>query len=331
MNRRDSLLALLASLGVWAFAIPDFVRAQPAALPVVGFLSSRSPAESTHLVAAFRQGLGEAGYVDGTNVTIEYRWAEGKYDRLPQLAAEIVRQRVAVIATAGGSVSAVAAKGATATIPIVFLSGGDVVKLGLVTSLNRPGGNVTGVAQFSLVLLPKRLELLRELVPRVALAGFLVNPHNPNAELELTHAQAAAESLGLKLMVVRASTEIEINAAFLQFAQQRVGGLLMSTDPFFDGRRAHLVALAERHSIPTIYGVREYATAGGLISYGSNFADTYREAGAYVARILKGATPGDLPVMQPSKFEMVVNLRTAKGLGLTIPQSLLLRADEVIQ
>jgi putative ABC transport system substrate-binding protein len=275
--------------------------------------------------------LSEAGYVDGRNVTIDYRWAEGKYDRLPQLAAELVRQRVAVIATAGGSVSALAAKGATATIPIVFLSGGDLVKLGLVKSLSRPEGNVTGVSQFTLVLLPKRLELLRELAPKVAQVGFLVNPKNPNSELELTHARSASESLGLKLMVVGASSETELDAAFLQFAQQRVGGLLVSTDPFFDGRRVRVVALAERHSIPTIYGAREYAIAGGLISYGSNFADTYREAGAYAGRILKGARPGDLPILQPSKFEMVVNLKTAKALGISIPQSVVVRADEAIQ
>ena len=331
MIRSNTVLALLASLGLCALAIPLFVSAQPAALPVIGFLSTRSATESAHLVAGFRKGLAEAGYIEGRNVTIDYRWAEGRYDRLPELASELVRRAVAVIATAGGSVSALAAKSATATIPIVFLSGGDVVKLGLVASLNRPGANVTGVSQFSVALVPKRLELMRELKPKATTIAFLINPGNPNAELGLQHAHAASGVLGLKLMVVRASSEAELDAAFTDLARERASGLVVETDPFFDGRRDRIVAMAEKHAIPAIYGARDYAVVGGLISYGPDFADTYREAGAYTGQILKGVRPGDLPVLQPTKFQLVVNLKTAKTLGIAIPQTVLVRADEAIR
>ena len=298
---------------------------------MIGFLSSRLPAESVHLVTAFRQGLAEAGYVEGKNVVIEYRWAEGKYERLPMLAADLVGRRVAVISTAGGSVSALAAKAATATIPVVFLSGGDLVKLGLVSNLRRPGGNVTGVSQFAALLAPKRLELLREVIPKVAIIAMLVNPNNPNIEFELTHVREAARTLEVKLNVISASSVSEIDAAFATLVRQNIGALSVTADPFLDGRRTQIAALALRHAIPAIYGVRDSAVAGGLMSYGPDFADTYRQAGIYTGQILKGANPGDLPVMQPSKFQFVVNLITAKALGITFPQSVLVRANEVIR
>lgn len=326
MNRRDTVFALLT---LWA--APRVACAQQPVMPVIGFLSSRFPAESAHLVAAFRQGLAEAGYVEGKNVAIEYRWAEGKYERLPGLAANLVRRQVTVLSTAGGTVSALAAKAATKTIPVVFLSGGDLVRLGLVSSLGRPDGNVTGVAQFTTLLAPKRLELLREVVPRITNVAMLVNPKNPNFELELTHAREAARTLGLNLNVVSASTVTEIDAAFAAMVRQKVDALSVPADPFLDGRRAQIAALALRHALPAICAVRESTVAGGLMSYGPDFADTYRQAGIYTGQILKGAKPGDLPVMQPSKFQFVVNLVTAKALGITIPQSVLLRADEVIQ
>ena len=327
MNRRDTVFALLA-LG----AAPRIASAQQKPeMPVIGFLSSRSPAESAHLVAAFRQGLGEAGYVEGKNIAIEYRWAEGKYERLPGLAADLVDRRVAVISTAGGTVSALAAKAATATIPVVFLSGGDLVKLGLVSNLARPGGNVTGVSQFTTLLAPKRLELLREIKPKIAVVAMLVNLKNPNIELELTNAREAARSLGVKLIVISASNVSELDAGFTTLVRQKVDALSVTADPFLDGRRAQIAALALRHAVPAIYAMRESAVAGGLMSYGPDFADTYRQAGIYTAQILNGAKPGDLPVMQPSTFQFVVNLITAKALGITFPQSVLVRADEVIQ
>ncbi|MBI3371986.1 MAG: ABC transporter substrate-binding protein [Betaproteobacteria bacterium] len=300
-------------------------------MPVIGFLSSRSPGESAHLVAAFREGLREAGYVEGQNVTIEYRWAEGEYDRLPALAAELVRKRVAVIATAGGTPSALAAKAASATVPIVFLSGGDLVKLGLVSALNRPGGNMTGVSQFTTVLAAKRLEVLHELTPASAVFAMLVNPANPNIEIELANAQEAARTLKRKLHVVKASGVAEIDMAFSSLLRQKIRALSVSADPFLDGRRAQIVGLAARYAIPAVYAVRENVTSGGLASYGINFADTYLQAGRYTARVLKGDRPADLPVLQPTKFELVINLKTAKALGVKIPQSVLVRVDEVIR
>jgi putative ABC transport system substrate-binding protein len=326
MNRRTMLFALLALLA------PGAVFAQSnAAMPVIGFLSSRSPAESTHLVAAFKQGLAESGYAEGKNVAIDYRWAGGQYDRLAPLAAELVARQVTVIATVGGTVSALAARKATTRIPIVFLSGGDLVKLGLVKSLNRPGGNITGVSQFTVQLVAKRLELLHEISPGATLVGLLTNPKNPNSETELAIAKEASGTLGISLVVLLATTESQLDAAFATLAKQKGAGLVITADPFLDGRRAQAVALAAKYSMPTVYATREHAAAGGLLSYGPSFADTYREAGAYVGKVLKGDKPADMPVLQPTKFELVVNMSTAKAFSITIPQSVLVRADEVIQ
>ena len=327
-TRRQIVLVL----GAGALAPREtFAQQQPPAIPVIGFLSSRWPVESAHLVAAYRQGLSEAGYIEGQNVAIEYRWAEGHYERLPALAEELVHREVAVISTAGGSVSALAAKAASATIPIVFLSGGDLVKLGLVASLSRPGGNATGVSQFTTVLTAKRLELLHELTPAGLPLAMLVNPSSPNAELDLGNAQEAARTLRRNLQIIKASSSSEIDAAFSTLKKHKVAALSVTADPFLDGRRVQIVTLAARHAVRTVYALRENVAAGGLASYGISFADTYLQAGRYAARILKGARPADLPVLQPIKFELVINLKTAKTFRLTIPQSVLVRADEVIQ
>jgi ABC-type uncharacterized transport system substrate-binding protein len=327
MQRRD----LIASLAVTAAAWPRAAGAQQKAMPVIGFLSGVSPGPYAPFVAAFREGLSETGYVEGQNLTIEYRWAEGDYDRLPALAADLAGRKVDLIATGGGTVSALAAKNATSTIPIVFAGGGDPVANGLVANLARPGGNVTGVTFLGVELLAKRLELLSELVPQARVIGLLVNPNSANTERSVQDTQEAARAKGLQIHVLKAATESEIDAAFASLVQLRAGAVVVAADVFFNLRRDQLVASALRHAIPVIYGFREFAASGGLISYGTSIASVYRQVGVYAGRILKGAKPADLPVQQPSKFELVINLKTAKALGLTVPQSLLQRADEVIE
>jgi putative ABC transport system substrate-binding protein len=296
---------------------------------VIGFLGSASPGRNAPLAAAFRQGLSETGYVEGQNLVIEYRWAEGRYDRLPALAADLVARRVDLIA-ADGIPAALAAKSATSTIPIVF-SVGDPVDLGLVASLARPGGNLTGVSTMAPELIPKRLELLSELVPQVGVIALLVNPNNSNTERIIGDMQEAARAKGVKLHILKAGTESEIDAAFTTLVELHAGALVVGGDPFFGNWREQLVALAARHRVPAIYQWREFAEAGGLISYGSSSAASFRQVGAYAGKILKGAKPADLPVQQSTAFELVINLKTAKALGLTVPQSLLARADEAIE
>jgi ABC-type uncharacterized transport system substrate-binding protein len=300
-------------------------------VPVVGFLSSRSPTESTAVVAAFRQGLREAGFVEGQNLAIAFRWAEGVYDRLPALAADLVALRVAVLLAAGGPPSAHAAKAATSTIPIVFSAASDPIRLGLVPSLSRPGGNITGMGTFNATLLAKRLEILNELVPLAAPMAYLVNPTNQSADLEMREVSAAAKVLGIELEILNASTEHEIDEAFATAVRLRARGLVVAGEPFFDSKRERIVALAARHAVAASYGFREYVVAGGLMSYGTSITDSYRQAGIYVGRILKGEKPADLPVQQPTKFELVINLKTAKALKLEIPPKLLALADEVIE
>jgi putative ABC transport system substrate-binding protein len=294
-----------------------------------GFLSSGSPAEFAQFVAAFKQGLNDAGFVEGRNMAIEYRWAQGQIRRLPELAADLVHRNVAVIAASGGTSSGLAAKEATATIPIVFVSGGDPVADGLVTSISRPAANVTGFTVFSQVLGAKRLELLRELVPTGTEVGLLVNPTGRNPEADVV--QAAADKVGQQVRMLNVSNDREIDAAFATIVKQRIGGLLVTGDPFFTTRRDQLVLLSTRHGIPTVFPWREYGIGGGLMSYGTGLRSSYREMAGYVGRILKGAKTADLPVQQPSTFELVLNLKAAKALALTIPTSILLRADEVIE
>jgi putative ABC transport system substrate-binding protein len=326
--RRREFITLL---GGAALAWPLAARAQQPAMPVIGFVGSTAlDGFVSAQVAAFRKGLNEAGYIEGQNVAIEFRWAEGQYDRLPTLAAEFVRRQVAVI-LASSLPTALAAKGETSTIPIVFVMGADPVKLGVVASLNRPGGNVTGISQFYGALGAKRLELLREFVPSAAVIAIISNPKNPNAEDHLNDVQAAARVIGQQVDVFRASSESEIDAAFAGLARRGDGALFVTDDPLFSVRRSQIVALAGRHAVPTIYYAREFAAAGGLISYGSSSGDNFREAGIYVGRILKGAKPSDLPVLQPTRFELVINLKTAKTLGLDVPTKLLALADEVIE
>jgi putative tryptophan/tyrosine transport system substrate-binding protein len=326
MNRRE-LITLLGATAAW----PLTGRTQPSSVPVIGFLSARSPAESASDLHALHQGLGQVGYFEGKNVTIEYRWAEGRYDRLPAFAAELARRQVAVIAATGGEPSPLAAKAATATIPIVCTLGGDAVAAGLVPHLNRPGGNITGVTIIGVEMGPKRVEFARDLVPKAITLAALINSKFPMGLSEARDMQNAAHSLGLQFSILDASTQSEIDAAFAVLARHEAEALLVNTDPFLLGQREQIVQLAARHKVPTIYFVREFVDAGGLMSYGPNIANGYRQAGIYLGRILKGEKAGDLPVVQPTRFELAINLRTARTLGLEIPTTLLMRADEVLE
>jgi len=328
--RRRTFLGTSAAILATPLCFPDAAAEQPKKLSVIGFLNGTSPGPAATLVAAFRQGLSETGYVEGQNVTIEYRWAEGDYDRLPGFAADLVSRKVDVIVATGSDRSALAAKSATSTIPIVFTAG-DPVAIGLAASLARPGGNLTGFSIITVELHPKLLELLSELVPRAGVIALLVNPNNPNAERVMQDVQEAARAKGVQLPILKAGTEAEIDAAFASLVELRGGALFVSADAFFNSRHKQLVALASGHAIPAIYEWREFPAAGGLISYGTSLAAIYREVGIYAGRILKGAKPADLPVQQPTTFELVVNLKTAKALGLTVPPSILARADEVIE
>jgi putative tryptophan/tyrosine transport system substrate-binding protein len=327
LKRRDFITLLGGAAVGWPLA----ARAQQPKLLVIGWLNARSPDDTAHLVAAFGRGLGEVGFVEGQNVMIEYRWALGQYDRLPAMAAELVRRPVTVLASAGGEPAALAAKAATSTIPIVFVIGGDPVKQGLAASLNRPGGNSTGISILTSTLEPKRLGLLRELVPRVVTIGVLLNPNFPQFESQLRDVQEAARAINLQIHVLRASTDREIDAAFKTIAQGRILALSVAADPFFDTRRDKLVDLAMRHAVPVMYHFREFAVAGGLVSYGADISDAYHLAGVYTGRILNGDKPADLPVQQPTKLELIINLKTAKALGLEIPPMLLARADGVVE
>jgi len=324
VKRRELMLLL-----VGAMTASRALRAQQRAMPVIGFLGIGSPGPNSTVLAAFHQGLSESGYVVGQNLAIEYRWAEGRYDELPALAADLVGRKVDVIAT-GGTPSVLAAKGATSTIPIVFGSG-DPVEGGVIASLSRPGGNLTGVSGMNTELTPKRLELLSELVPQAKMIALLVNPNNASAERVIREVQEAARAKALQLDILKAGTESEIDAAFATLVELHAGALVVASDSFFGSRREQLVALASRHAVPAIYEWREFAAAGGLISYGPSLTAAARQIGIYAGRILKGAKPADLPVQEPSKFELVINLNTAKALGLTVPQSILARADEVIE
>jgi putative tryptophan/tyrosine transport system substrate-binding protein len=325
MRRRE----FLATFGCALTLAPLGAQAQQTTIPIIGFLGGQSPGLWTEQVRAFRQGLAETGYIEGRNVGIEFRWAEGQYDRLPTLADDLVRLRVAVIAANGPTVPP--AKAATSEIPIVFVTGADPVRLGLVASLNRPGSNLTGVTALGMELSAKRLEIVREIAPGASVVGLLVNPANANAEQITKAAQAAARHLKLQLEVLHASDERGLETAFASLAQMRAGGLVIAADGFFIGRSQQLAALSQLHNVPAIFQFRAFTAAGGLISYGSSATDAYRQAGVYAGRVLRGEKPADLPVIQATKVEMIINLKTAKALGLTIPPSLLARADEVIE
>jgi putative tryptophan/tyrosine transport system substrate-binding protein len=326
--KRRNFIGLAGAAAAW----PLVARAQRASMPVVGFLGATSPEGYATFVSGFQRGLKEAGFVDGDNVTTIYRWAEGQYDRLPGLAAELVSRRVSVIVATGSLPSSLAAKQATETIPIVFILGSDPVKFGLVSSLNRPNGNVTGVTLFAYLLDAKRVELMHELVPGASVVALLVNPNNPaQAAAQHVEVEAAARKFGQQLVILKAGTVSEIDSAIAGVAEKKAGVLLVSADPLFLTRRDQLVALVTRHAIPSIYEWRQFSEAGGLMSYGIDLVDAYRQAGAYTGKILSGAKPGDLPVLQPTKFEFVINLRAARALGLTVPNTMLVAADQVIE
>ena len=325
LNRR-AFITLLSGAAAW----PVSARTQQPARPVVGFLHYGSPETYAHILSAFRQGLRDSGFIEGQNVAIEYRWANGQYDRLPTLAVDLVHRQVVAIAAAG-IVAAQAAKAATTTIPVVFATGVDPVASGVVASLNRPGGNVTGVSLISVEVAAKRLELLRELMPQVRVIALLTNPDNPSTGTELTDAEAAARTLGLQIQKVTASNERDLDAAFATMQTLRVDALIVSQDGYYLHRRDQIIALAARHAVPAVYSWREYPAAGGLMSYATSLAEGYRQVGIYIGKILKGAKPADLPVERPTKFELVINLKTAKALGLTVPVTLQVAANEVIE
>jgi putative ABC transport system substrate-binding protein len=327
MKRREFITLLGGAAAAWPLA----ARAQQPAMPVIGYLSSASPDRDAGRLRAFRQGLSETGFIEGRNVAIEYRWADEQHDRLPALAADLVHQQVAVIAQAGHVLGVFAAKAATTTIPIVFVTGVDPVGLGLVASLSRPGVNLTGVTTLGIELEPKRLELLHGLIPAARTVGALVNRMHPIAEAQSSELQAAARALGLKLQILDASTERDFDAAFARLVELQADGLVIATDGLFISQSEHLARLAVRHAMPAIFQLRAFAAAGGLMSYGGDFAEMYRQSGVYVGRILKGEKPVDLPVQQVTRVELVLNLKTAKALGLEIPATLLARADEVIE
>jgi putative ABC transport system substrate-binding protein len=326
MTRRE-FISLFGAAATWPLA----ARAQQPGMPVIGFLSSRSADDSARVVAAFREGLAEIGYIDGRDATIEFRWAQGQFDRLPALAAELVHRPVAVLAAVGGFQTPRAAQGATNAIPIVFGVGEDPVKEGLVPNLNRPGSNVTGATFFTALLGAKRLGLLHDLVPKAELVGLLVNQNTSQGQGQIRDVQQAARDLGLGLVVLNGGSDEDLEAASASLTQQRVTALMVGADPFFDTRRDRLIALVAQHRLPSIYQFRDYALAGGLMSYGASITDLYRQVGVYVGRILKGEKPADLPVMLPTKFEFVINLKTARALGIDIPANLLTLADEVIE
>ena len=327
MRRRE----FIAIVGCTAAAWPLASRAEQSPMPVLGFLNSASPQPFANYVAGFRAGLKEAGYIDGQNVTIEFRWAEGHYDRLPEMAADLVRHKVAVLVSTGGEPSVLAAKAATTTIPIVFTTGVDPIRAGFVSSLSRPGGNITGVYLFTSTIESKRLGLLRALVPGVQLIAVLLNPNRQDYARQKGDVEEAARTIGQQIHLLSASNESEIDAAFATATQLRAGAVLVGADPFLNSQRDKIIALAARHAIPAIYEQREHALAGGLMSYGTNLSEGYRQAGVYAGRILKGEKPGDLPVVQSTKFEFVINLKTAKALGIEVPPNLSAEADEIIE
>ena len=327
MRRREFISLLGGAAATW----PVVARAQQPAMPVIGFLNGASPAELGPRVDAFRDGLAEMGYVEGRSVAIEYRWGFGQYERLPEMAIDLVRHRVAAIAATGGVPSVRAAKAATSEIPIVFTMGGDPVAFGLVASLNRPGGNVTGITLISGEIVSKRIAVLRDLLPSAKVLGVLMNSTTPSSEAESVAAERTAHTLGWQVKVLRVGKELDFDTAFQPLVRERVDALLVTTDPIFESQRHRIVALAAQHAVPTIYALREYAVAGGLMSYGASINDVYRQAGSYVGRVLKGEKPSDLPVIQTSKFELLINLKTAKTLGIAVPAAVLALADEVIE
>jgi putative tryptophan/tyrosine transport system substrate-binding protein len=326
MKRRE-FITLIGAAAAWPLA----ARAQQGAMPVIGYLSARSPKTDAPVLAAFRQGLSESGYIEGNNVTIEFRWGEGRYDVLPELAADLVRRRVSVIVTGGGTPPVLAAKAATTTIPVLFVTAGDPVQEGLVASLSRPGGNVSGVGTFFFALGPKQLGLMRELLPNADLFALLLDPHMASAESQAAETEAAGRTTGQRFLVLRASSEGEIDSAFTTLVSQRAGALIVLASPFYFTRAHYIITLAARHSLPAMYFRRELVEAGGLMSYGTSPTESYRQLGNYAGKILSGVKPADLPVIQSTKFEFVINLQTAKALGLTIPPGLLAIADEVIE